>query len=169
MAKADLTAQRLRELLEYLPETGAFVRRVDPRKDRPSKWKAGSISGAKNAGGYVSVQVDGVPYLAHRLAWFYQHGVWPDQIDHINGIRSDNRIANLRPATNKQNCENKRVTNSTHGQGKGISFDARRKKWKARIGHNYKVIWLGYFKDAESAAAAYALAAKKIYTHSNLA
>lgn len=165
MANPHLSAHRLRELLTYLPEDGIFLRRIDPRTDRPSKWKAGTISGAKMVNGYVTVVVDGVRYLAHRLAWFYLYEVWPEQIDHINGVRNDNRITNLRAATNKQNCENKTTSPNSKSGFKGVSFDEQKNKWRARITHNYKEIWLGYYNDAEAAAKAYAAASVRLFTH----
>ncbi len=159
-----VTHKRLLELVQYAPETGQFVRRINPRKDGQSRWKAGTVSGSKNADGYVCTQIDGRKYLAHRLAWFYIYGEWPlHQIDHINRIKYDNRIENLREATNKQNSENKRIGESGFI---GVSFDSRKRKWRARIMHNHKEIWLGHYENAESAHAAYIDAAKKLFTHS---
>jgi hypothetical protein len=90
--QAKLTAERLRERLRYDAETGAFTRRVGS-----SNARAGDMAGSVHSTGYVRISIDGGKYTAHHLAWLYVHGVWPsDQIEHINGKRSDNRIANLR-------------------------------------------------------------------------
>ena len=87
-----LTAERLRERLHYDAGTGVFTRRVGSGHAR-----TGEMAGSVHSTGYVRISIDGGKYTAHCLAWLYVHGVWPpDQIDHINGNRSDNRIANLR-------------------------------------------------------------------------
>ena len=86
-----LTAERLREQLRYDAETGVFTRRVGSGHAR-----AGDMAGSVLSTGYVRIGIDGAKYTAHCLVWLYVNGVWPDQIAHINGNRSDNRIANLR-------------------------------------------------------------------------
>jgi hypothetical protein len=87
-----LTAERLRERLHYDAETGVFTRRVGSGHAR-----AGDMAGSVHSTGYVRIGIDGGKYTAHCLASLYMNCVWPsDQIDHINGNRSDNRIANVR-------------------------------------------------------------------------
>ena len=100
MAKALPSQSRLRELFTYEPQTGALVRRVTQRR-----WKAGTVAGATGANGYQSVEVDGNRYYAHRLIWMYVHGEDPAalQVDHKDLNRLNNRIENLRLATNQQN------------------------------------------------------------------
>jgi hypothetical protein len=101
-----LTAERLRELLDYDPETGRFIW----RKDHPTAKhiKAGSVAGTKNGRGYWVIGVAGAKYVAHRLAWLYVTGEWPAHlVDHENGDRLDNRFANLREATDSQNNFNR--------------------------------------------------------------
>lgn len=99
----EVSLKRLREILGYNPETGGFTRLLDAGGE-----KIGSAAGTlSNSTGYILISVDGNKLLAHRLAWFYVFGVWPkNQIDHINGVRTDNRIANLREATIAENRQN---------------------------------------------------------------
>ena len=87
MAKTDLTAERLREVLHYNPETGVFTRLKTEKN-----WRSGDIAGGFRAG-YIQIRVDGAKYSAHRLAWLYAYGVNPiDEIDHIDGNKSNNSI-----------------------------------------------------------------------------
>ena len=105
MAKPILTASRLREFVSYDGDTGIFIRvkASSGRYGRP-----GRVCGSPDKKGHIYIYVDGKRYAAHRLAWLYTHGAWPeDQIDHINRVRDDNRIVNLReagPAINVHNC-----------------------------------------------------------------
>jgi hypothetical protein len=151
---AMISAERLRELLNYDPETGAFTWRAPRRGHR-----AGGIAGHLNEKGYVRISVDGRRYAAHRLAWLYMTGEWPeDQIDHKDLSRANNRWENLRPATNAQNQMNSTAKIGTSGR-KGVYWYAG--KWQARIWVNGKAINLGRFEDKEKAAAAYVLHARK--------
>jgi hypothetical protein len=103
MSNMTLTQNRLKQLLDYQPETGQFTWRVA----RAGLAKAGSVAGATKTQGYRQIMVDGTMYLAHRLAWLYVHGHFPvKMLDHVNRQSWDNRIANLREATHKQNREN---------------------------------------------------------------
>ena len=145
MAKADLTAQRLRELLHYDPETGIFC------------WKNGKIAGASRPDGYCHVRIDGRLYLSHRLAWLYMTGDWPmAQIDHIDRNRSNCAFYNLRDISSKQNHHNRDVN---IGQGRnaalGVRWDASRGKFLARIKHNGTTKNLGRFINIDDAKAAY--------------
>lgn len=141
---ALLAADRLRTLFAYDEATGLFIRR-----------SSGQTAGHKHSAGYLSIGIDGRAYLCHRIAWLYVHGEFPvDQIDHINGNRADNRIANLRQCSNAENCQNVRP----HRDGAGLlgtSWEKRRGKWQAGIGINGKRIHLGYYASREDAHAAY--------------
>jgi hypothetical protein len=114
--------------------------------------------------GYWQIQIDGSLYLAHRLVWFYVHSRWPThEIDHVNGIKTDNRIGNLRLATKSQNQANSRKRRGCSSKFKGACFCKRSRKWHAHITKNYKTHHLGTFPTAQEAHAAYAVAARKFH------
>lgn len=152
MAAADsLTAARLRELLSYDPTTGLFKWRVNRR----GGCKAGSVAGVNDGRGYIKTTIDGRPCRAHRLAWLYVYGEWPaHQIDHINGVRSDNRLANLREATNAQNLQNQRKANSKNKCGL-LGVGPFGDKWRAQISYYGTTKHLGLFETPELAHAVY--------------
>lgn len=159
-----MTAERLREILKYDPSTGVFSWRV-----KFSRTSAiGCVAGAVYMNGRRYITIATQRYFAHRLAWLYVHGRWPNaQIDHKNMNRDDNRIENLREATNQQNIANRRVlpSNLLGIKGVGISSDRKRKpqRYRARIRVNDRLIHLGYFSTPELASAAYAEAAVKYF------
>jgi hypothetical protein len=159
--RPELTAERLRYLLDYDPITGGFTRKVR----HCSSVSVGEVAGYNGGHGYMMIGIDGRKYKSHRLAWLYMHGRWPaNEIDHINGIRSDNRIENLREATNAENRQNQKVPkNSTSGHI-GVNFDKRYGKWRARIKKARKEFSLGYFSSIEDAIAARAKAKAKMHT-----
>jgi AP2 domain. len=156
----SLTLERLKELLHYNADTGAFTR---IKIGTPGNQRfVNQIAGSREVKGYQQIKVDGKKtYKAHRLAWFYMTGKWPDgQIDHINGDKSDNRFSNLRQATPGQNQQN-RLSPRTNTSGyKGIYKLPRKRPWRAFIHHNGKQIYLGCFYTREEAAHAYVNAAK---------
>jgi hypothetical protein len=163
MAAADsLTAEHLREVLHYEPTTGVFTWSIS----RP-KCAVGAVAGRRKPGSYVTIKIDYVAHYAHRLAWLYMTGSWPDhQVDHENLDKSDNRWENLRAATQKQNSENMaRHTRSASGVT-GVYWHGRDKRWMARITHHRKKITLGYFKTIEEAAACRREAEVRLFTHS---
>lgn len=139
-----LTQEKLQELLHYCPDTGIFM-----RKHR--KQKAGTLETT----GYIRIKVGDKLYRAHRLAWLYVHGRFPvDQIDHINQIKDDNRISNLREATNAQNQRNiSNYPRNTSGVI-GVNWHKKTKKWYARLGIDNKRISVGYFDSIEDASIA---------------
>jgi hypothetical protein len=153
-----LTAERLRELLHYDPDTGVFTwLRVKGRRVR-----VGALSGKANGGGYFQIGVDGRIYYAHRLAWLYVHGEWPvASIDHVNCDRCDNRLANLRPATKAQNAANARKRTNNSSGFKGAYWNARRNKWMASIEADGHQRHLGYFDNPTDAHKAYVAAAER--------
>lgn len=160
MATKDISADRVRELLDYNPATGIFTRRTD-RGQR----KAGSIAGTPRKNSYIAVSVDNVRYLAHRVAWLYVYGKWPDhQIDHIDGDRANNRIENLRDVLRTVNQQNQKRPQWNNKVGMlGVIYDARRNGYIARIFVNGRGIHLGQFPTAELAQAAYIGAKRAVH------
>lgn len=154
-----ITDSRLRELLDYDPETGVFRWRV-----AAGKALAGLIAGSINAKGYRRITLDGRTYRAHRLAWRYMHGMWPtNQIDHINRVRDDNRLVNLRSATDQQNKANARRRNYNKSGFKGVYLDRRTQQWRAQTALSGKNIHIGYFPTAEAAHSAYVAKTKELF------
>lgn len=159
MAKNDLTAARLRDVLNYDPASGVFTRlQCEQRPDVAGR----PTSEGRHSNGYQRIAVDGGRYYSHRLAYLYMTGAWPEhEVDHINGIRHDNRWANLRAATPRLNQQNKRRARVDSQSGVlGVSWDAARGWWVARIkvADTYK--YLGRFETKTEARAAY-LSAKR--------
>jgi hypothetical protein len=150
-----IDASELRDVLSYDPKTGLF-RWVDARNNR---IKAGSIAGTVSRRGYVNIFVRRKNFQAHRLAWLYVCGEWPEcQIDHINGDPGDNRFCNLRLATLQQNRMNTK-THRTNVVGlKGVRRS--KKRWRASIRVNRHTINLGSFGCPTAAHLAYCKAAK---------
>lgn len=155
-----LTVTRMKELLDYEPNTGIFRWRV--RRGTRNVIQPGDIAGRVSAAGYIRIGIDGVKYMAHRLAWLYVHGALEPEIDHKDTIRHHNWIENLRPATRALNCQNQRRANRDSKSGLlGVIPHAASGKWRAQIKIDGKQSHLGYFKTPEEAHAAY-LAAKVV-------
>lgn len=157
MSKTELTAERLREMLDYDPETGVFRWRLSRGRAR-----AGAVAGLVNRLGYVQIRIDRVCYLAHRLAWLWMTAAWPvAEIDHRDLRRANNSWLNLRaadPAQQRQNAPRPRSNSSGY---KGVRVD--RARFRAQIGYGYRMIGLGSFATAEEAHRAYCAAAAKLY------
>jgi hypothetical protein len=151
MAKADLTAPRLREVVTYVPATGQFFRR-----------DTGKAAGYVDKG-YVYMKIDGRAYLAHRLAWLYVHGYWPSGvIDHKVG--KSNAIDNLRDVTVSVNSQNLRSAHKDSASGiLGVYWVKTAKKWSAKICIAGRNKYLGHFDDKDDAAAAYLNAKRELH------
>lgn len=155
-----ITQLELKKVLHYDLDNGLFTWIVDKSRT----IKAGTVAGNLNQKGYCRIKIDGQEYLSHRLAWLYIYGVMPkDGIDHINNIKTDNRITNLREATHFQNMRNRLLTVKNNTGYKGVSFCKRAKKFKVGITFNKIQIHLGYFIDAKSASLAYEAYGKKLH------
>lgn len=143
----------MKNILDYNAETGVFTWLNPPNK----RIKIGSIAGCfVKTTGYWQIGINGTRYLAHRLAWYFIHGSFPEgNIDHINQNKLDNRIVNLRISTVSQNACNAPKHRDNRSGYKGVDFDKRKNKYRARIRINNKQIQIGYFATAEEAAKAY--------------
>ena len=153
----SLTQAELKEVLDYNPETGIFIW----KKTMNNNAKKGKIAGWVSFYGYIEIRYDNKNYKAHRLAWLYMMGRFPNfQIDHKNTIKNDNRIDNLRDTTAAINNQNTRkcLKNSSTGF---LGVIPKRGKFVACIGVNYKKIHLGVFESPEEAHEAY-LKAKRV-------
>lgn len=156
--KDDISISRLHELLDYNDETGALIWKSNITK----RNRIGSKAGCEKSCGYVRIQINGSLYQAHRIAWALHFGEWPkSSIDHINCIRNDNRICNLRDATHHQNMMNSRIRSHNKCGFKGVYKS--RNKYRAQISFFGKRVLLGYFETPEMAHEAYAAAAKKLH------
>lgn len=155
--KKKLLLARLRQVLDYDPETGAFTRKVSKRTDR-----IGPCPGTPDTDGYLMIKVDGRLYGAHRLAFFFMRGRWPIRVDHEDGNKANNRWTNIRKATPAQNAWNqKRKCNNKSGF-KGVVRVGRR--YRASIRKYGKLIDLGRFDSGEEAHAAYRAAADRLFS-----
>jgi len=140
------------ELLHYDPETGLFTHLI-----KRGGMAVGSVAGYKNPAGYVRITINYKIYQAHRLAWLYVHGIFPDAlVDHIDGCTSNNRLNNLRPASNSENLKNQHRLQSHNTSGfKGVTWHKHECKWMAQAKLNGKKMFLGYFNDPKEASSAY--------------
>tara|TARA_R110000868_G_C10511556_1_gene732162 strand:- start:75 stop:587 length:513 start_codon:yes stop_codon:yes gene_type:complete len=147
MGKLMLTQSRLKEVLSYDPETGLFT-----RVSTKTRYKAGSVSGSPQNKGYVQIMIDSYNYLAHRLAWLYVYGEFPKgQIDHINRIKTDNRIANLRDVDNSINQLNIGVRKHNSSGVTGVMKDTRSNKWVVQLIFDNKRHYLGRYETVAEA------------------
>jgi hypothetical protein len=152
----NLTADALRKLLDYNPETGKFARKT--------KWGSQNIGdepGSLSKQGYWQIGVFGRTHPAHRLAWLHHYGEWPPHdVDHINRNRLDNRIENLRLTTRSENLHNSGARASSSSGVKGVALRSLRrgkrpnKQWVAHIMVNNKRFHLGNYYTLEEATAA---------------
>lgn len=150
----SLKIERLRQMLSYNSDTGILTWAKSPRYGIEVGSKAGCY---RKKDGYECVRLDGKLYLVHRLVWFWVHGEWPvHELDHVNGERTDNRIANLRLATRRQNSGNTRAHRDSEVPLKGVSVCRKSGRYRARL--NNKTI--GYFSTPEEAHRAYVAAAE---------
>lgn len=155
----EAIAARVRELLAYDPATGEFVWRQRRQRIAPGD-RAGGIDGK----GYVHISIDGRLYRAHRLVWLYVHGHWPaHDIDHINGCRTDNRIANLRDVSRSINLQNKGCQSRSKTGVVGVSPSGG--KFIARIkAPDTPTKYLGTFPNVAAAQEAYEVAKRDLHS-----
>lgn len=159
-----ISCKELRQLLLYEPDTGVFrrIKIVDPH----SRVNIGDIAGSVSHG-YRRIKLGGRAgraYGAHRLAWLYMMGEWPNgEVDHIDGNPDNNRWANLRLADRSNNTANSRRRSDNTSGVKGVHFDKSSGKWRSELSARGRRIFLGYFTSPEAAAAAYEAAALQYF------
>lgn len=161
-----------RRFIEYNEASGVMVWKIRLPQDfckndlirgmkRANQWNAkyaGKEAGTANhKKGYKMIGLCGKVYLSHRVAWLITFGEWPEHIDHINGVKTDNRIANLRSVNNLVNHKNMRFSAANRGSQLGVSFHAQFGKWRARIGDEH----LGLFDDYDDAVKARKIAERE--------
>lgn len=150
--KSKLTQERLKEVLDYDPDTGIFTRRLTR-----GGYKKNTVAGSKGVYGdfYSYIKIDETRYAAHRLAWLYVYGYFPEnQIDHIDRVRINNRIKNLREASPVCNSRNCGIAKNNISGITGVSFNKVYKKYNAYITVNYKHMSVGHFQTKKEAAMA---------------
>lgn len=142
-----ITQNELKELLEYNVDTGIFTWKINK-----SPMRSGNIAGSVAKDRYTNIQINKKIYKAHRLAWLYVYGSFPNKcIDHINGNRSDNKISNLREANHSQNGMNKKMQSNNTSGVRGVYWNRNVKKWHAEVRLKGKRIYLGLFDSLELA------------------
>lgn len=161
MKKPLISQLRLRELLTYSPVSGVFNRLTDNNRG----CHIGDVAGSLHGTGYINIYLDGKNYTAGRLAWMYMTGEWPRyDIDHVNGVKNDNRWHNLRDVSEHTNMQNERNVRKNNQSGfMGVHFRKERQKWVAQIRVDNKAIRLGSFDNPADAERAYLDAKRKLH------
>ena len=149
-----ITQDRLKDLFDYELETGKLVWRNCARD-----YMNGREAGVINNRGYRYIRIDGVMRLAHRLVWLREFGTEPVNIDHVNRVKTDNRLCNLREATRQQNNANRPMAKKKSGLPHGVQRVSYSKTYRASIKVNHKSIHLGSFATPDEAREAYRKAA----------
>ncbi len=155
-----VTVELVRSVFSYDPESGVllWVKPQDPKL-------RGRRAGFPGASGHRFVGIGDRHFGEHRVIWFYMTGEWPaDQLDHINGVRDDNRWVNLREATNAENQQNVKLKSHNTSGMTGVSFHRQRKKWRASIAANGRQFHLGLFDTPEAARERYLQAKRELHT-----
>lgn len=155
-----LTVAGLRERLDYEPETGLFYWALQ----RKSRDVVGTLAGGISTDGYRVIHIDGIDRLGHRLAWAHWFGTFPCvEIDHINSVRNDNRIENLRLADRSQQAQNRGVRSDNKCGIKGCRWDEKEQRYLVRVGFKGKRVIVGRFRYLAEAATAYDAVAKTLF------
>ena len=157
----------IRENLRYDPETG-FLWWIKDSESKSGRRGLDKPVGTYNKG-YLHFCLPTPKgkrrqLLVHRVAFFLYYDSWPEEfIDHINNVKTDNRIENLREATLQQNLRNQKSRAGSSSRYKGISFEKRRQKWKVELRYSGKIKYVGYYTSEEEAARAYDKAARELH------
>lgn len=149
---ANELLEDMRSYLSYDVNTGVFT-----YTRKKGKMGAGKIAGTTNKQGHIEINFNQKKYQAHRVAWLFCNGRWPDGIiDHINRDPKDNRISNLRESTDSDNMHNRDKAHPINKTGLiGASFRKKTGKWVSQIRVNYKIFHIGVFDTPEEAHMAY--------------
>lgn len=151
--------ETLSRILDYDPGTGRFVWKINAS----TKAQVGKDAGTLDSYGYTIIRFQGKGYKAHRLAWILTYGEEPDGlIDHINRVRSDNRISNLRVVDAHQNAQNLGIHKKNRSGYRWVSWFSQYGQWKARFNYRSKSVFVGYFDDPHEAYMAAVDARKRI-------
>jgi hypothetical protein len=155
-----LTQTELQRLFHYSPDTGIFTRLV-----AISTTRAGDVAGYTHTiSGYHRIKINNRKFLTHRLVWLYVYGFFPpNEIDHINGVRNDNRLTNLRLATRTENMRNISKNSKNKTGFKGVSFNEKTKKYSVKITVDGKEVYIGKILTLKGAVNAYRNLALKHY------
>jgi hypothetical protein len=140
-----ITKEELNNLFDYVD--GNLIWKINARSNHVKGSKAGCIKGS----GYIYIKINNKLYLAHRLIFLMHHGFLPKCIDHIDGNKTNNKIENLREATNQENQYNRKLSKNNKSGIKGISWNKLVKKWQIYLSINGKNISFGFFDDLELA------------------
>lgn len=154
-----MSQQELKTIVRYDSGAGHFTW----LSNRGGKALAGAAAGSINRRGYVEITIACRKWLGHRLAWYYEHGVIPSSVDHVNGNQSDNRLANLRIASQGQNMANTKIRSNNTSGFKGVSWCSDTSRWVAQIRKDGKKRTIGRFDTPEAAHRAYCLAADRMH------
>ena len=149
--RIEITQGDLKKHLNYNPNTGIFT--WIKRRKKANSIKIGAIAGTINNTGYISIGAgkESKKILAHRLAFLYVDGVMPEYVDHINHIRTDNKWNNLRASSYSINSKNRLLQKTNTSGASGVYFYKKINKWCVEIGFNNKSIYLGSYKNKETA------------------
>lgn len=169
MAKKLLPSQeRLLKRLEYNPDTGVllwlerpateFIGMTYPAERHAKIWNAKHVGKpalhSPMANGYRHGMFDTVDYLQHRIIWKLVHGTEPDFIDHVNGVRSDNRLSNLRSVTVHENMRNRKISSNNTSGFPGVHFETRSQLWVVQLEIEGRARYVGRYSDKADAVAA---------------
>ena len=160
----------VREAFDYDPLSGIATWKLRPRHHFATDWAhnitntkyAGRPCGA-HSGGYIKTKLGGSGYRIHRLVWLWMHGRIPKLLDHINGDRTDNRLCNLREATNSQNQQNTAKRANTSSKLKGVMWHPKSMRWHSRITHHTRRYYLGFFSTEQEAHEAYCVKGRELF------
>lgn len=155
----NLTQEMLKAALHYDENTGLFTW----RSDRGNGSRKHDIAGRVCSRGHVQIYLHGKRHYAHRLVWLYVYGSWPVyQIDHIDGVRTNNNLANLRDVTHGINVQNRRSASKRSKSGL-LGVSPKQNKWVAQISIDKKKKHIGYFDTAIEAHEAYMLVKREMH------